>query len=140
MVEAILADLGKVIFSDPGVPVARQSSRCSVFAEGLSVGVLIDDGHARGPGLKDGGSDPWLEHEPATQVHATDFVILVVEGHITLAEAAVDWSVRLLRQGTWGNLQGERGRLHSTQQDGGKGREVEEGMAAQHGGYWSVLD
>lgn len=100
MIEAILADLGEVVFSDPGIPMVHQRGRRSVLAEGLSVGVLVDDCHARGPWLKDGGSDPWLENEPAAQVHATDYVVVVVEGHITLAEAAVDWLVRLLEQGS----------------------------------------
>ena len=99
MIQAILTDLGEVIFSNPGVPMVRQSRRCSVFAESLRVGVLVDDCHACGPWLKDGRSDPWLKHEPAAEIHATDFVVLVVEGNITLAEAAVDWSVRLLKQG-----------------------------------------
>ena len=44
----------------------RQSARCSIFAEGLSIGILVDDGHASGPRLKDGGGDPRLEDEPAT--------------------------------------------------------------------------
>ncbi len=100
MIEAILADLGKVIFSDPGVPMVRQSARCSVLTESLSVGVLVDDCHAGGPWLKDGGSDPWLEDEPAAEVDATDFIVVIVEGYIPLAKAAVDWSVRLLEHGS----------------------------------------
>ena len=52
MVEAIVADLGEVIFSDPGVPMVRQSSGCSVLAKGLSIGVLVDNCIARGPWLK----------------------------------------------------------------------------------------
>lgn len=95
MIEAILANLGEVIFSDPGVPVVRQSGGCSVFAESLRIGVLVDDCHARGPRLKNGGSDPWLEDEPTSQVHATNFVVVIVEGYITLAQAAVTCSMRL---------------------------------------------
>lgn len=90
MVEAILPNLGEVIFGNPGVPMIDQSSGCSVFAESSRVGVLVDDCHARSPWLKDGGSDPRLEDEPAAQIHPTNFVILVVEGYTTLAEAAVD--------------------------------------------------
>lgn len=37
-----------------------------------------------------------------------------------------------------GDLQGQRGRLYSTQQGDGEGREVEEAVA-QHGGYCGVL-
>ena len=95
MIQAILADLGEVSFSDPGIPVVRQSGRCSVLAEGLSVGVLVDDCHAGGPWLKDGWSDPRLEDEPAAQVHATDFLVRVVEGYVTLAQVAVAWSVEV---------------------------------------------
>ena len=98
MVEAIVANFGEVIFGDPGVPVVLQSGRCSGLAEGLSVRVLVDDGVARGPWLEDGGCDPWLEDEPAAQVDATDLVVLVVEGYITLAQATVDRSVRFLEQ------------------------------------------
>ncbi len=90
MVEAILANLIKIIFSDPGVPVTLQSRRCSILAEGLRVSVLVNDGLTRSPGLEDGGSNPWLKDEPAAQVDATDFVVLVVEGYITLAKAAVE--------------------------------------------------
>ena len=96
MIEAVVADLGEVIFGDPGVPMIFQSRRCIILAEGLSVRVLVDDCHARGPWLEDGGSDPWLEDEPAAQVDATDLVVLVVESYITLAQAAKDWLVRLL--------------------------------------------
>lgn len=53
MVEAILADLSEVVFRDPGVPMVRESSRCSFFAESLRVSVLIDHCLARGPWLKD---------------------------------------------------------------------------------------
>ena len=90
MVQAVLSDLGEVILRDPGVPMVRQSGRCSVFTERLRVGVLVDDCHACGPWLKYGRSDPRLKDEPAAQIHATDFVVLVVEGNVTLAEAAVD--------------------------------------------------
>ena len=99
MIEAVVADLGEVIFGDPGVPMIFQSRRCSILAEGLSVRVLVDDCHARGPWLKDGGSDPWLEDEPAAQVDATDLVVLIVESYITLTQAAIDRSVRLLGRG-----------------------------------------
>lgn len=37
-----------------------------------------------------------------------------------------------------GDLQGQRGRLYSTQQGDGEGREVEEAVA-QHGGYCGVF-
>lgn len=94
MVEAILADLSEVIFRDPGIPMVRKSGRCSVFAESLRVGVLIDHCLARGPWFKDGGSDPWLEDEPAAQAYTSNFVIVVVEAYVTLAEAAVDLSKR----------------------------------------------
>lgn len=90
-----MANLGEVVLGDPGVPVILQSGRCGVFAKGLSVRVLVDNSLARGPFLKDGRCNPWLEDEPATQVDPTDLVVLVVEGYITLAQAAVDWSVRI---------------------------------------------
>ena len=90
MVQAVLADLLEVIFGDPGVPMVLESRRRTVLAEGLSVSILVDDCHARGPSLKDGWSDPWLKDEPAAQVDATDLVVLIVEGYITLAEAAID--------------------------------------------------
>lgn len=102
MVEAILADLSEVVFGDPGVPMVHQSGRCSVFAKSLRVGVLIDHCHARGPWLKDGGSDPWFEDEPAAQIYTSNFVVVVVKGYTTLVKAAVDRSMRLLKQGSRG--------------------------------------
>lgn len=93
VIEAILANLAEVVFGDPGVPVILQSTRRSVLAKRLSVRVLVDNSLARGPFLEDGGCNPWLEDEPAAQVDATDLVVLVVEGYITLAQAAVQWSV-----------------------------------------------
>lgn len=121
VVQAILGNLGEVIFGDPGFPMLRQSGGRSVFAECLRVGVLVDDCHARSPWLKDGRSDPWFEDEPAAQVYASDFVAVVVEGYITLAET-----------------KGQRSRLHGAQQGNRESREVEE-AAAQHDGYCSVL-
>lgn len=115
MIEAILANLGEVVFGDPGVPVILQSGRRSVLAKGLSVSVLVDNSLARGPFLKDGGCNPWLEDEPATQVDTTDLVVLVVEGHTTLAQAAVNWSVGIAQAGGEGNAQGERDSLHGAQ-------------------------
>ena len=94
MVEAILADLSEVVFRDPSAPMVGESGRCSIFAESLRVGVLIDYCLARGPLLKDGGGDPWFEDEPAAQAHTSNFVVVVVEGYVTLAEAAVDLSKR----------------------------------------------
>ncbi len=88
MVEAILANLIKIVFSDPGVPVILQSCRCSILAEGLRVSVLVNDCLTRSPGLEDGWSNPRLKDEPAAQVDTTNFVVLVVEGYITLAKAA----------------------------------------------------
>ena len=99
MIEAVLADLSEVVLSDPGVPMVRESGRCSVFAKSLGVGVLIDHCHARGPRLKDGGSNPWLEDKPAAEAHTSDFIIVVVEGYITLAEAAVYRSKKCLGKG-----------------------------------------
>ena len=64
----------------------------------MSVSVFVDDRLTRRPWLEDRRCDPWLEDEPAAQIDATDLVILVVEGYITLAEAAIDWSVRLFMQ------------------------------------------
>ena len=87
MVKAIVANLSEVVFGDPGVPVVLEGRRGSVLAEGLSVSVLVDDCVTCGPFLKDGGCDPWLEDKPAAQVDATDLVVLVVEGYITLAQA-----------------------------------------------------
>ena len=96
MVKAIVANLSEVVFGDPGVPVVLEGRRGSVLAEGLSVSVLVDDCVTCGPFLKDGGCDPWLEDEPAAQVDATDLVVLVVEGYITLAQATVGRLLRLL--------------------------------------------
>ena len=87
MIQAIVADLSEVVFGDPGVPVVLEGRRGSVLAEGLSVSVLVNDCVTCGPFLKDGGCDPWLEDKPAAQVDATDLVVLVVEGYITLAQA-----------------------------------------------------
>ena len=95
MVEAILTDLGEVVFRDPGAPMARESGRCSVFAKSLRVGVLVDHCLARGPRLKDGGSDPWLEDKPAAQAYTSNFVVAIVEGYVTLAEVAVGLSKRI---------------------------------------------
>ena len=89
MVKAIIANLSEVVFGDPGVPVVLEGRRGSVLAEGLSVSVLVDDCVTCGPFLKDGGCDPWLEDEPAAQIDATDLVVLVVEGYITLAQATI---------------------------------------------------
>ena len=85
MIKAIVGNFGEVVLGDPGVPVILQSGRCSVLAEGLRVSVLVNDCIARGPLLKDGRSNPWLEDKPASQVDTTDFVVLVVESYITLA-------------------------------------------------------
>lgn len=94
MVEAVLGNLGEVILGDPGVPMVRQSRGCSIFAESLRVGVLVDDCLARGPWLKNGRGDPWFEDEPAAQIYAPDNVVIIVEIHTTLVEVTVDWSVR----------------------------------------------
>ena len=66
MIKAVIGDLVEVILSDPGVPVVLESGRCSVFAKSLSISVLVDDRLTVCPFLEDGGSDPWLEDEPAT--------------------------------------------------------------------------
>ena len=87
MIQAIVANLSEVVFGDPGVPVVLEGRRGSVLAEGLSVSVLVNDCLTCGPFLKDRGCNPWLEDKPAAQVDATDLVVLVVEGYITLAQA-----------------------------------------------------
>lgn len=89
MIKAIVADLSEVVFDDPGVPVVLEGRGGSVLAEGLSVSVLVNDVVICGPFLKDGGCNPGLEDKPAAQVDATDLVVLVVEGYITLAQATL---------------------------------------------------
>ena len=87
MVKAIVADLSEVVLGDPGVPVVLEGRGRSVLAEGLSISVLVNDILTCGPFLKDGGCDPWLEDKPAAQVDATDLVVLIIEGYITLTQA-----------------------------------------------------
>ena len=87
MVKAIVGNLSEVVFNDPGVPMVLEVREGSVLAEGLSVSVLVNNVLTRGPLLKDRWCDPWLEDEPAAQVDATDLVVLVVKGYITLAQA-----------------------------------------------------
>ena len=68
----------EVGLGDPGVPVVGEAAECFIFAQSCAVGVFVDSGV--GSCLEDGGCDPWFENKPATEVHAADFLVVVVEG------------------------------------------------------------
>ena len=65
------AEVGR---GDPGAPVGVEVARCLLLAEGLCVGVLVDDAAAL---REERGSDPWLEDEPAAKIDATDLVVAI---------------------------------------------------------------
>jgi hypothetical protein len=65
----------EVVLCDPRVPMLLQLRLGSIFAELLSKSPLIYSRVA----LEDGGSNPWLENEPATSVDTANFLAAVGE-------------------------------------------------------------
>jgi len=86
MVQASSCNLVEVVLSDPSVPVSGETRRSFVFAEGLSVCVLVHDSPTRRPFFKDRWSDPWLKHEPTTEVDTADFIVIVIECELPATE------------------------------------------------------
>lgn len=84
MIESIRRDLLEIRLGDPRVPVVRQPRGCLGLAQRLSVGIFIDDGVIFGPFGEDRGRDPWFENEPASEVDAADYVVLVVKGEVAV--------------------------------------------------------
>lgn len=80
MVQARGRDSVEVALGDPRVPVVGQTRRCFGLAEGLRVRIFVDDRLGVGPFTEDGRRDPRLEDEPASQIHASHFIVVVIEG------------------------------------------------------------
>ena len=80
MVQASSCNLVEVVLSDPSVPVCVETRRSFGLAKGLRVRIFVDDSMGVRPFAEDGRRDPRLEDEPASQIHATHFVVIIIEG------------------------------------------------------------
>ena len=83
MIKTSVLDGVEVVLCDERVPVIVQSPRGLIFAKGLCIGILIDDGPAVCPLVEEGWSDPWLQNKPTAKVYSVYFLTVVVEAYIS---------------------------------------------------------
>lgn len=80
MVQARSRNSVEVGLGNPRIPVVGQTRRSFGLAKGLRVRIFVDDSMGVRPFAEDGRRDPRLEDEPASQIHATHFVVIIIEG------------------------------------------------------------
>jgi hypothetical protein len=80
MVQARGRNSIEVGLGDPRIPVVGQTRRCFGLAEGFRVRIFVDDSLGVRPFAEDGRRNPRLEDEPASQIYASHFVVIIIEG------------------------------------------------------------
>lgn len=88
VIEPGLGNCIEVVLGNPSVPMVAQSRRSLGLAEGLGVGVLVDNRMTCCPLVEYGGCNPWLQDKPAAEVDPADLVTIVVERDCAFVELA----------------------------------------------------
>jgi len=88
VVQTRTSNLAKVTLRNPRVPVTGQTTLSFSLTEGLSEAIFIFNTVAVAPLAEYRWGDPWLQHKPATKVHAANLLVVVEFEAVALPESS----------------------------------------------------